>query len=120
MLHVRQLHCGDAKGVVARCGPFPMFPGILPGEEAHCKPLWRVFPNGCGWSPGDTWCFFLPCRGIFVTFWWVFAVFMVSLMPSMRPSVPISATILSITCMFTKQPHIEPRGVVPSCLAQTR
>ena len=22
----------------------------------------------------DTWCFFLPCRGIFVTSWWVFAV----------------------------------------------
>ena len=45
-----------------------MFWGILPSEEAHCKPLWRVFPNGCGWAPDDTWCFFLPCRGIFVTF----------------------------------------------------
>jgi hypothetical protein len=28
-----------------------MFLGILPGEEAHLKPLWRVFPNACGWSP---------------------------------------------------------------------
>ena len=28
-----------------RCGTFLMFVEILPGEEVHCKPLWRVFPN---------------------------------------------------------------------------
>ena len=40
-----------ARTVHARCGPFPVFPGILPSGEAHNKPLWRVFPNACGWSP---------------------------------------------------------------------
>ena len=39
------------EGVVARCGTFLMFLQILPGEEAHRKPLWRVFLNACGWSP---------------------------------------------------------------------
>ena len=42
---------GCCRTVRARCGPFPVFPGILPGGEAHHKPLWRVFPNACGWSP---------------------------------------------------------------------
>ena len=37
--------------VRARCGTFLMFLEILPSEEAHCKPLWWVFPNACGWSP---------------------------------------------------------------------
>ena len=40
-----------ARTVRARCGPCPVFPGILPSGEAHNKPLWRVFPNACGWSP---------------------------------------------------------------------
>ena len=56
---------GCCRSVHARCGTFLMFLEILPGEEAHCKPLWRPLD--------DTWCFFLPCRGIFVTSWWVFA-----------------------------------------------
>ena len=43
--------CSNWEGVVTRCGTFLMFPEILPGEEAHCKPLWWVFPNACGWSP---------------------------------------------------------------------
>ena len=37
--------------VRARCGTFLMFMEILPGEEAHRKPLWQVFPNACEWSP---------------------------------------------------------------------
>ena len=35
----------------AGCGTFRMFLEIAPGEEAHRKPLRRVFPNACGWSP---------------------------------------------------------------------
>ena len=35
----------------AQCGTFLMILQILPTEEAHCKPLWQVFPNACGWSP---------------------------------------------------------------------
>ena len=35
----------------ARCGTFLIFLEILPGGEAHRKPLWRVFPNAWGWSP---------------------------------------------------------------------
>ena len=42
---------GGSGGVVARCGTVLIFLGIVPGEEAHRKPLWRVFPNACGWSP---------------------------------------------------------------------
>ena len=33
-----------AYGARAGVGTFLMFP-------EHCKPLWRVFPNACGWSP---------------------------------------------------------------------
>ena len=35
----------------ARCGTFLMFLETSPGEEAHRKPRWRMFPNACEWSP---------------------------------------------------------------------
>ena len=70
---------GCCRTVRARCGTFLMFLEILPGEAAHRKPLWQVFPNACGRSPeafDDTWCFFVFCKGGggVVTSWWVFAV----------------------------------------------
>ena len=49
--HAHVMLWGCCRTVRARCGPFPVFLGILPGGEAHNKPLWRVFPNACGWSP---------------------------------------------------------------------
>ena len=47
---------------------FLMFLEILPGEEAHRKPLRRVSQmvvDGHQRPLDDTWCFFLPCTGIF-------------------------------------------------------
>ena len=43
-------------------GTFLMFLEILPSEEAHRKPLWRVFPK-CLWMPlGDAWCVSELCK----------------------------------------------------------
>ena len=73
----------------ARCGPFPVFPGILPGGEAHNKPLWRVFPNACGWSPkafGRYMVFLSALQGFF-------CFFLLGLMVFICPSVPNSALV---------------------------
>ena len=45
-----------SEGAVARCGTFLMFLEMVPGEEAHRKPLRRGFPNACGGSPGGSFC----------------------------------------------------------------
>ena len=48
-----------------------MFLEILAGEEARCKPLWRVFRNACGWSrEAFGWClvFLFALQGDFCYF----------------------------------------------------
>ena len=52
VLSAGAVHTGGCCCTVrTRCGTVLMFLEILLSKETHRKPLWRVSPDACGWSP---------------------------------------------------------------------
>ena len=63
--------------------------------------------DGCHRPLDDTWCFFLPCRGIFVTSCWVFAVVWVIVVVCCCRLRLVSQQILLSSLMLPMGPSVQ-------------